>query len=103
MATKKSSKSKDTETRGKAKATKLTKAQRRFKLLFEQDPPVVVGGGGSVLTYVKASATEIPSPQPGYRAFKLPHNIKSVFVSDGAGGTWSIPVHPNKHYVMFQD
>jgi hypothetical protein len=98
MATKKTGKSSS-----KSKAGKKGSSKSVFKDLLEQDPPIVVGGGSSVYVFLKASATSYPSPVPGYIGFKLSHNIKFLYVSDGMGGTNSIPVDSKKHNARFQD
>jgi hypothetical protein len=72
----------------------------------EQDPPIVVGGGGSVFVFIKDSATRVsPSPKPGYICYKLNVNIKKVHVYDGVtpGLTSRDVKDAAKHFTQFDD
>ena len=67
----------------KKKSNGKTTGKSRRKLTLG-DPPIIIGGGGSVRVFFKSSATEIiPSPRDGYRCFRLPGNIKNLAFFDG--------------------
>ena len=72
----------------------------------EQDPPVVVGGGGSVRVFIRNGATQItPSPRPGYMCFHLGVNIRKVHIYDGeTSGLTSRDVrNADRHFTQFDE
>ena len=56
----------------------------KAKTMLDGDPPILIGGGGSIYVFFKDNANEIiPSPKDGYRCFRLGGNLKNVSVYDG--------------------
>jgi hypothetical protein len=79
------------ETKENEMATKkATKKNDNGKL--DQDPPIIVGGGGSVSVIFKDTGTSSPPPV-GYRRFRLPNDITTIVLYDGINpGFKEIPV-----------
>ncbi len=66
------------------------------------DPPIIVGGGGSVTVDFKTSPTTI-NPSPGYaRRHRLPNDIVRILISDGMGKIHDHPLDPAKFVVNFR-
>lgn len=65
----------------KAPKKKVAKKKKGIGKLAE-DPPIIVGGGGSVDVNFKDNASPV-SPPPGRKKFRLPNNITMVIINDG--------------------
>ncbi len=68
------------------------------------DPPIIVGGGGSVIIDFKTLPSTVSPPQPGYaRRHRIPENITKILISDGiTGKIYDITVDPAKFVVNFK-
>ena len=80
------------------------KKENLGRVKLTDDPPIIIGGGGSVLIFIKGTAMPVsPSPIEGYNCFRLAEDIHVLRLTDGiTPRIRAIPVAPARFSSNFE-